>query len=51
VRNVPGLAHVSAGVGLVVVLAVVAVGRLLVRQGPRLAVEEPGQVFVVVQLK
>ena len=46
----PRLSNVSAGIGLVVVL-LFGVASLLVGVGPRLAVEEPRQVLVVVQLE
>lgn len=46
----PRLSNISAGVGLVVVLHF-SVSGLLVGVGPGLAVEEPRQVLVVVQLK
>ena len=46
----PRLSNISAGIGLVVVL-LFGVASLLVGVGPRLAVEEPRQVLVVVQLK
>ena len=46
----PRLSNISAGIGLVVVL-LFGVASLLVGVGPRLAVEEPRQVLVVVQLE
>ncbi len=52
--SLPRLSNIAARVGLIVVLVgldIVADVGLFLRQGPRLAVEEPRQVLVVVELQ